>query len=91
MPIACDDDYEHKIFRVSVYPEERIHNHEMWSIRKCDLAALENSDVHDWWNAMAEGLLDQIEQAALSIATTEVISEIPTPDYLRRSKGNENR
>ena len=89
VPIECDDDYEHKIFHVFVYPEDRIHNHDAWFIRKRDLAALQASEVNDWWNAMAETLLDRIEQAALSVATTEEISEVPTPDYLERSKEGE--
>ena len=85
VPIACDDDYEHKIFRVFVYPEARIHNHETWGIRKCDLTSLENSDVNDWWNATAENLLDRVEQAALSLAATDALAEIPTPNCLGRA------
>ena len=89
VPIACDDDYEHKIFRLSVYPEDGVHSHEMWRIRKCDLATLESSNVHDWWNATAENFLDRVEQSALHVATAKELSEIPTPDYLRWSKGKE--
>jgi hypothetical protein len=88
VPVASDDDYGHKVFHLFVYPINQIENQRPECIEARDLVGLDNNDVNDWWNTLAESLLDRIEKRELSIATPDEISEIPTPVYIKRLKGN---
>ena len=83
VPVWRDLHYHYSVFQITIYPPDRISDNETWSIPPQYLKSLGDLDVNDWWNRLAENIMDRIDRENLLIAFPEDISQLTTQTLSR--------